>query len=257
MQEKPYFEISGLSAGYGGKPLIEDINIKLKKGRILTLIGPNGAGKSTVLKTITGHLPSIAGSVYIAGRSTAAMSRKELASTIAVLLTERVKTDMMTCRDVVETGRYPYTDLLGILSNEDRHAAERAMAAAGISDLADKDFMTLSDGQKQRVMLARAEAQESDILVLDEPTSYLDIKYQLELLSTLRRLSSERGTTVIMSLHELFLAERISDIIMCIKDRRIDNIGTPSEIFSGTYIDSLYDLAPGTYRSLRADQVYF
>ena len=234
MQEKPYFEISGLSAGYGGKPLIEDINIKLKKGRILTLIGPNGAGKSTVLKTITGHLPSIAGSVYIAGRSTAAMSRKELASTIAVLLTERVKTDMMTCRDVVETGRYPYTDLLGILSNEDRHAAERAMAAAGISDLADRD-----------------------ILVLDEPTSYLDIKYQLELLSTLRRLSSERGTTVIMSLHELFLAERISDIIMCIKDRRIDNIGTPSEIFSGTYIDSLYDLAPGTYRSLRADQVYF
>ena len=250
-------DVQNISVSVDEKTVLKNLNLKIGEGETHVLMGPNGAGKSTVLKTITGHLPSIAGSVYIAGRSTAAMSRKELASTIAVLLTERVKTDMMTCRAVVETGRYPYTDLLGILSNEDRHAAERAMAAAGISDLADRDFMTLSDGQKQRVMLARAEAQESDILVLDEPTSYLDIKYQLELLSTLRRLSSERGTTVIMSLHELFLAERISDIIMCIKDRRIDNIGTPSEIFSGTYIDSLYDLAPGTYRSLRADQVYF
>lgn len=251
MSERPYFETSGLAAGYGGSPLIKDINIKLERGRILTLIGPNGAGKSTVLKTITGQLPPVSGAVYIGSRRTSDMSRKELARTIAVLLTERVKTDMMTCRDVVETGRYPYTDSLGILSDEDRAAVERTMEASGITELADRDFMTLSDGQKQRVMLARAEAQESDILVLDEPTSYLDIRYQLELLDTLRRLSEERGTTVIMSLHELFLAERISDLIICIKDQKIDNIGTPAQIFSGTYIDSLYDLAPGTYSSLR------
>ncbi|MGI6206239.1 MAG: ABC transporter ATP-binding protein [Anaerovoracaceae bacterium] len=246
-----FFEISGLSAGYGGRPLIKDINIKLEKGQILTLIGPNGAGKSTILKTITGHLPAISGSVYIGGRKTTEMDRKDMARAVAVLLTERIKTDMMTCRDVVETGRYPYTGSFGLLSDEDHAAADRAMKASGITGLADRDFMTLSDGQKQRVMIARAEAQESDILVLDEPTSFLDIRYQLELMDTLRRLASERGTVVIMSLHELFLAERISDIIMCLKDHRVDNTGTPAEIFSGTYIDSLYDISPGTYEMLR------
>ena len=245
-----YFQTRRLDAGYDGKTLVRDITLQVAKGEILTLIGPNGAGKSTILKTLTGRLPAVSGEILLDGQPLSAVSRKERARRIAVMMTDPVRTERMTAREVVEAGRYPYTGSLGILSEGDHQAVERALRTARIEALAGQDFMALSDGQRQRVLLARALAQEPELLVLDEPTSYLDIRYQLELLDILRQLCADQGLTVIMSLHELFLAERVSDRIACVKAGRIQRVGVPGEIFSGNFIDELYDLPPGTYRAL-------
>lgn len=251
IDELPFFRAQNLAAGYQGIPLIRGIQFRLEKGEILTLIGPNGAGKSTILKTLAGHLPSISGEILLKGRSLTSWSRQERARSIAVMTTDSPRTENMTARDVVEAGRYPYTGFLGILSETDHEAVRHALRTAHAEKLAEQDFMALSDGQRQRVRLARALAQEPELLILDEPTSWLDIRYQLELLDILRELCAERKTAVILSLHELFLAERVSDRIVCIKDGTIDRAGPPEEILSGDYPDALYDLPPGTYRSLR------
>jgi iron complex transport system ATP-binding protein len=166
---------------------------------------------------------------------------------MSVVLTERVRPELMTCEDVVATGRYPYTGKFGILSSEDRKLVEEAMELVHISQLAQREFSKTSDGQKQRVMLARAICQEPDIIILDEPTSFLDIKYKLEFLSILQNMSRKKKLSVIMSLHELDLAGRISDQIACVKGDHIDRLGTPEEIFSQGYISRLYDLTAGSY----------
>lgn len=204
-----YFQTEGYSVGYDGKPLIRQIEIGIQKGEILTLIGPNGAGKSTILKSIAGQLGAIGGSAYLDGRELGAMSGTELARKMAVVFTERLKTELMTCEDVVATGRYPYTGHFGILTKKDREAVREAMELVHVMEIRDQDFAKISDGQRQRVMLARAICQEPEIVILDEPTSFLDVKYKLEFLSVLQELRLKRGLTVIMSLHELELAERV------------------------------------------------
>ena len=246
----PYFFTENLTAGYHGIPVVGHIRLSLEKGQILTLIGPNGTGKSTILKTLTGRLPSVSGEIYLDGRLLSSFSRQERARTIASVMTDPVKTEMMTAREVVEAGRYPYTGSLGILSAHDHEAVSRALRTARVEDLAEQNFMSLSDGQRQRILLARAFAQEPQLLILDEPTSYLDIRYQLELLDILRTLCKRQGTAVIMSLHELFLAERASDLIACVRNGRIERTGTVKEIFTGRYLDELYDLPPGTIHTL-------
>lgn len=245
--KKFFFQTEQMSVGYNGKPLIKQIEISLHKGEILTLIGPNGAGKSTILKTITKQLTPIKGMIFIERDEINLMTEKELAKKMALVLTERIRPELMTCREVVETGRYPYTGRLGILSEHDHKKSEEAMKLVDIEELKEKEFLTLSDGQKQRVLLARAICQEPDILVMDEPTSYLDMKYKLEFLAILQRMTREQGLTVIMSLHELDLAERVSHQILCVKGERIAGVGTPEDIFKPGYISKLYDMEEGTY----------
>lgn len=242
-----FFSTKDLTVGYGGKPLINDINITLYRGDILTLIGPNGAGKSTILKSITKHLETIKGDSFIADMSISSMSFKEMSKKLAVVLTEKIKGELLTCYDVVATGRYPYTGSLGILSEEDKIKVIEAMAKVHAEDLAERDFSAISDGQRQRILLARAICQEPEIIVLDEPTSFLDIKHKLELLSILREMAKEKGITVIMSLHEIDLAQKISDKIMCVKGDRINSFGTPEEIFKDDIINDLYEIKDGTY----------
>ncbi|MBQ9912534.1 MAG: ABC transporter ATP-binding protein [Firmicutes bacterium] len=242
-----YFKTSDLSVGYDGNVLIHDINIEIEKGEILSLIGPNGAGKSTILKSITKHLEMISGDAQIADASVKHMSFRELAKKVSVVLTERIKGELMTCYDVVATGRYPYTNSLGILSEEDREKVYAAMERVHASDLAGRDFHSISDGQRQRILLARAICQEPEIIVLDEPTSFLDIKHKLELLSILRSMSKEKGITVIMSLHEIDLAQKISDKVMCVKGETISNFGTPEDIFKTEIITDLYGMEKGSY----------
>lgn len=242
-----YFRTEGLTVGYHGVPLIHDICINLKRGEILTLIGPNGAGKTTILKSIIRQLEPIGGVVYLDGQKTEKLTGRELSTKMSVVLTERVRPEMMTCEDVVATGRYPYTGKFGILSEEDHRIVKEAMHLVHIEELADRDFAHTSDGQKQRVMLARAICQEPDIIVLDEPTSFLDIRYKLEFLSIIQKMSREKNLSVIMSLHELDLAGRISDKIACVKGDQIDRVGTPEEIFTQGYIPSLYQMTTGTY----------
>lgn len=242
-----YFQTSQLTVGYDGKPLIRDITIDIAKGEIVTLIGPNGAGKSTILKSITRQLKAIGGTVAIDGQSLSGLSYKELATRMAVVLTERMRPELMTCRDIVATGRYPYTGRLGLLTKQDEEKVSAAMEAVHALELSHRDFNTISDGQRQRILLARAICQEPEIIILDEPTSFLDIRHKLELLSILRSMAKEKGITVILSLHEIDLAQKLSDKIICVKGDTISSYGTPEAVFDEEKIRRLYDIAQGYY----------
>lgn len=245
-----YLKTENLAVGYHGKELIHDINFGICRGEIVTLIGPNGAGKSTILKSITRQLALVGGKVFFDQMDLSGFSYKELSSRMAVVLTERIHTELMTCHDVVATGRYPYTGRLGILTAEDERIVDEAMAAVSAQDLGNRDFNAISDGQRQRIMLARAICQEPEIIVLDEPTSYLDIRYKLELLEILKRMAKEKGITVLMSLHEIDLAQKCADRIVCVKGEEIEAYGTPEEVFREEIISSLYELKNGSYNTL-------
>ena len=242
-----YFYTEGLTVGYHGVPLIKNIEIRLKKGEILTLIGPNGAGKTTILKSIIRQLAPIGGVTWLDGEEIEKLSGNAFSKKVSVVLTDRVRPELMTCEDVVATGRYPYTGRFGLLSREDWDLVWEAMDLVHVGELRERDFTKISDGQKQRVMLARAICQEPDIIVLDEPTSFLDIRYKLEFLSILQRMSRSRNLSVIMSLHELELAGRISDKLLCVKGDKVDRFGTPEEVFTPGYISELYGMTAGSY----------
>ncbi len=240
--EQYYFSTSNLCVGYDGRPLIREMEIALPRGEILSLIGPNGAGKSTVLKSIAGQLQLLGGAVYLGKDSLTEMNGKALARKMSVVFTEKVRAELKSCRDVVATGRYPYTGWFGLLSGEDQRIVDEAMELTRVTDIRERDFDRISDGQKQRVMLARAICQEPEIVILDEPTSYLDIKYKLEFLAVLQELRERRGLTVIMSLHELELARIISDRILCLKGAYVERYGTPEEVFETGFIKGLFDI---------------
>ena len=242
-----YFQTSQLTVGYDGKPLIRDITIGIARGEIVTLIGPNGAGKSTILKSITRQLKAIGGTVALDGQNLSGLSHKELATQMAVVLTQRMKPELMTCRDIVATGRYPYTGRLGLLTKQDEEKVSEAMETVHALELSHRDFNAVSDGQRQRILLARAICQEPEIIILDEPTSYLDIRHKLELLSILRSMAKEKGITVIMSLHEIDLAQKISDKIICVKGDTIGSYGTPEEVFDEEKIRQLYNITEGFF----------
>ncbi len=242
-----YFYTDGMTVGYDGKPLIEHIRIEVNRGEILTLIGPNGAGKSTILKSITQQLRLVAGTVYLDGRALRTMSLKEIAQKQAVVLTARMHPEMMTCRDVVGTGRYPYTGTLGILGEEDRRKVQEALELVHAEEIAERDFEAVSDGQRQRILLARAICQEPELIILDEPTSFLDIRHKLEFLGILHRMVREQHVAVIMSLHELDLAQKISDKVMCVHGPVIERYGTPEEIFEESFVRHLYGMEEGSY----------
>lgn len=242
-----YFRTEGMSAGYQKHPLVKDIGICLEKGEILTLIGPNGAGKSTILKSIARQLALTGGVVYLDKKDMAAMSGEELSRKMAVVFTDRMKTEMMTCEDVAATGRYPYTGRFGLLSAGDYEIVKEAMEQVHVTDIKDQDFTRVSDGQRQRVLLARAICQQPEILILDEPTSYLDVKYKLEFLAVLQEMRRKKSLTVIMSLHELELAAKVSDKILCVNGSCAEHFGPPEEIFTPGYITSLFGICAGTF----------
>lgn len=242
-----YFETKKLAVGYHKTPLIQDISFGIEQGEIVTLIGPNGSGKSTILKSITRHLESLAGTVYIGKNELGQMTYQDLSKKLSVVLTERIHPELMRCQDVVASGRYPYTGRLGILSKEDERIVAEAMELVDVSDLMDRDFQAISDGQRQRVLLARAICQQPEVIVLDEPTSFLDIRHKVELLNILRSMAKERNTTVIMSLHEIDLAQKVSDKILCVKGEYIAHFGTPEEIFRTEIINELYDISEGVF----------
>ena len=241
------FRTEGLSAGYGRKVVLSGAEITAERGRITTLIGPNGCGKSTLLRTAAKQLEPLAGTVLISGKSLRETGANELARKLSILLTDRVSPELMTCRDVVSSGRYPYTGRLGVLRDEDKKIVEQSLSQVDALAFADAPFSAVSDGQRQRILLARALCQQPQLIVLDEPTSFLDIRYKLELLSVLKRMVRENDLAVLLSLHELDLARRISDTVICVAGERIDRIGTPEDIFTSDYIAQLYHLERGKY----------
>lgn len=246
--DKFYFHTQKLCVGYQGKPLLRDVEIGIEKGEIIVLIGPNGAGKSTLLKSIAGQLKLLGGAVCLEDMEIAGMPGKELSRRMSVFFTEKMQTELMTCEDVVATGRYPYTGYFGVLSQEDRASVAKAMELVHIEEIKYQDFTKISDGQRQRVMLARAICQETEIIVLDEPVSFLDIRHKLEFLSVILELRDKRGLTVIMSLHELELAKIISDKVLCLKGEYVERYGTPDEIFRQGFIERLFDISEENFQ---------
>lgn len=241
------FYADRLAAGYGKRPVAEGLSFHAGRGEIVTLIGPNGAGKSTILKTISGGLAPMGGELVLDGVPMERIPRKERARKLAVVFTEKLQGELMTCRDVTAAGRYPYTGRLGLLSEKDQRAVDQALELVHGTDLGDRPFDWISDGQRQRIMLARALCQEPEMILLDEPTSHLDVKYKLEFLSLLREMARKKDLSVLMSLHELDLAERISDRVVCIKDGRMDRCGTPEQVFTPGYVEGLFGMTAGKF----------
>ena len=244
-----YISAERMTVGYDRKPLIENIEIGVRRGEILTLIGPNGSGKSTILKSMIKELRLIAGTVVLDGRDMAELKERDIAKKLAIVMTERIKGELMTCWDVAATGRYPYTGRLGILTKEDRAIVDAAIRTVHAEDFAERPFNRISDGQRQRILLARAICQQPEVIVLDEPTSFLDVKHKLELLDILKSMVRNENVAVILSLHELDLAEKISDRVVCVAQGRIDRCGTPEEIFRDDYISALYGIETGSFHA--------
>ena len=230
-----------LAIGYD-RDLISGIALSVQSGKIVTLIGPNGSGKSTLLKTITGQLKSRGGIIFLDGKDKSAMSGKEIAENLSMVMTTTVRPELMTCREVIESGRYPYTGRFGKLSYEDRQKVSEAMELTETVELADTLFTNISDGQRQRVMLARSIAQEPNVLVLDEPTSFLDIKYKADILGKIKDLTEKKNIAVLMSIHEPEIAMRLSDTVVALGDGKVMRVGTPEEVFEEAFIRELYNL---------------
>ncbi len=240
--ENKLFKASGLAVGYNKKILIDDINFSVEAGKILSVIGPNGSGKSTVLKTIIKELEAAGGSVCVLGKNIFSEKEDFVSRHISMVMTERIHPEMMTVREVVATGRYPYTGRLGILSDEDWKIIDDAMQIVHCSEIAESNFNMISDGQRQRVMLARAICQDTEIIVLDEPTTFLDMYFKLDFAKTIKRLAHEKHKAIIMSMHELDLVKNISDYVLCLNGKKILKYGTVGEIFCGDFIQKLYGI---------------
>ncbi len=239
-----------LSIGYGSRCVAEGISLQLEEGRILCLIGPNGSGKSTLLKTLMRQIPPLKGAIFLGDRKLDRIPEQELARCSAAVLTGRPTPELMTCGELVAMGRYPYTGRLGILSEEDRAVVRSSMEMTETAFLRDEDFTRISDGQRQRVLLARAICQQPKLLLLDEPTSFLDIRHKLEFLLLLRKLAETQNIAVVLSLHELDLAKIIPDRILCLKNGHVDREGPPGEIFRDDYIRRLFDVEEKTYAAV-------
>ena len=247
-----YLETKNLSVGYHGKPLIEDVSLCVQRGKIVTLIGPNGSGKSTILKTVIGQLPELSGTVYLDGETMRSRSRNDVARRMAILMTARVEPELMTCRDVVSSGRYPYTGRLGGLRDEDKKIVEQSLSQADALAFADAPFSAVSDGQRQRILLARALCQQPQLIVLDEPTAMLDPAGRREVIDTATKLCREQGITVVLITHHM--EECIgADRVIVLSNGAVVADGAPKQVFSQVDLLKREGLtAPVTVRLLHA-----
>ncbi len=214
----------------------ENITVGLQPGELVCLLGPNGAGKSTLMRTLAGMQPSLDGRILLNQRDLASFSAKQLARHLSVVLTEPINAGMLTAWDLVSLGRHPYTNWAGKLTAVDETAVTRAIAAVGATPLAQRHVNTLSDGERQKIMIARALAQEPDIMLLDEPTAFLDLPRRVEIMHILRQLARQAQCAILLSTHDLDLALRNADKIWLMPKGGALQVGTPEElVLNGTF----------------------
>jgi iron complex transport system ATP-binding protein len=247
IQKTPTLSCSSLAVGYKNSPVLSNINLDFSSGRFTTLLGPNGAGKTTLLRTLSRHLPPISGTISVESKNIYEMNISELARTMAVVLTDKVSPPLFSSFQFVALGRYPHTSFLGRLSTRDRQVITDSLRSVHAQDLTFRDFASLSDGERQKVLVARALAQEPRILLLDEPTAHLDLKHRIEVMSILRNLCREKGITVIASLHDVDIAARVSDRVILVKNGGITSCGYPEEVLTGKAVAELYDFDSASY----------
>jgi iron complex transport system ATP-binding protein len=223
-----------LAVGYKShgltRAVLERVNVHVRSGELVCLLGPNGIGKSTLLRTIARMQPPLWGAVELGGVNLRAISQIDLARRLGVVLTERVAVDAVPASRIVELGRYPYSGWFGRLNGRDREVVAWAIDAVGARHLADREFNRLSDGERQRVMIARALAQEPVLLVLDEPTAFLDVPSRVELMGLLRQLTRAGDLAVVVSTHDLELALRTADCVWLIMPGGELMVGAPEDV---------------------------
>ena len=243
-------ETNALAIGYGKAALARDIALGAAKGQVLALIGPNGAGKSTLLKTLAGQLAPLGGAVLLDGQELARIPGNARAQKLALMLPHTRRTELTTCFEFAAAGRIPYTGRLGILSAEDKKQIQNSLELVGAAHLANRDFNCVSDGQRQRILLARAVCQQPQVLLLDEPTSFLDVKGKIELLTILQKLAHEQQLAVIVTLHELDMAQKIADAVVCVSPHGVSAPMSPAQAFARENIKVLYGLTEAQYSAV-------
>ena len=248
--DQSVLRLQNLSVGYGSHTIVRDISVDFRRGRMTCILGSNGAGKTTLLKTVCRLLPPLAGEVWLNGRALRTLRSSELAREMAVVLTNKVDIENLTGFEAAAMGRYPHTGFFCRLSDEDYRVVEKYLRLCSAEYLRDKYFQEMSDGEKQKIMLVRGLAQEAPLLLLDEPTSHLDIKHKLELLHALRTLCLQEGRTIICTLHEPDLAIKSCDDLVLVKEDRILSAGTVEEVLGSGTLDTLYGFSGGQFNPL-------
>jgi iron complex transport system ATP-binding protein len=241
----PALRTRDLAVGYRSRrqrrAVLEQVSVAAMPGQLVCLLGPNGIGKSTLMRTLARMQPALWGTVELGGRALDSLSAGELARRLGVVLTERVAVDSLRVRQIVELGRYPHSGWLGGLSPHDHDVVAWAIEAVGAGPLADRDFAQLSDGERQRAMVARALAQEPVLLLLDEPTAFLDVPSRVELMGLLRRLTRESALAVILSTHDLELALRTADVIWLLMPGGELVTGAPEDVMLSGAISTAFE----------------
>ncbi len=247
-----------LTIGYSSKKggiteVSKDLCLTLKPGELVSLIGPNGSGKSTLIRTITGLQPSLKGDVYINGYNISKLSSEEKATILSVVLTTPIQVGNMTAFDIVALGRYPYTNWAGSLSKDDESVVIEALNLAGAGYLCDRYIHTLSDGERQKVMIARAIAQNPSFMVLDEPTAFLDLPNRIEIMRVLRNISHCSKRTILLSTHDLSLALRCSDRLWIIKKDGRFCSGSPEDLILNGKLEEAFSLTDVYFDKINGD----
>ncbi|QMS57309.1 ABC transporter ATP-binding protein [Glutamicibacter protophormiae] len=235
-------EVRGLSVGYGGAPILRDVSVTFPAGRVSALVGANGCGKSTLLRTCARQLTADSGQVLVGGEDVSAWHRRRFAQTVGFLPQDPVAPEGVTVQELVSRGRHPHRGAFGRWRAEDDAAVAEAIDLTGLGDLVDRQVTALSGGQRQRVWIALALAQQTDVLLLDEPTTYLDIARQVEILDILGQLQRARGITLVMVLHELSLAARYADVLVAVKDGGVAARGPAHEVMTDETVSSVFDM---------------
>lgn len=234
-------KLDHVTIGFEKNEIISDINISLQSSRLTYLIGKNGAGKSCLLKTIAGLLPLISGSILIGEKDLRQLAQIEKAQSISVLLTEKINIEFITVYELVSFGRGPFTDWSGALTESDRLIIENVLIDLKIADFKNEQFQNLSDGLKQKVLLARALVQSPKILLLDEPTNFLDIPSKIDFLKTLKKICTKNSMIILMSTHDLILMNELADDVLFLNESNIIKY-TPDELNSSGVIDQWFNL---------------
>jgi len=217
--------LSHLSVGYSPSlPVVSDINAVVRSGQLTCLTGENGIGKSTLLKTLTGFLSKLGGELLLDGRDVGTFSQRELARQVSIVLTQKPDVQNLTVEEVIGLGRSPYTGFFGRLHDADRTVIADALAAVGIEPLRHRMIQTLSDGERQKVMIAKALAQQTPVILLDEPTAFLDFPSKAETFRLLQRMAHDRDKLILLSTHDLGLAVRFADCLLEVKDRSLHRV---------------------------------
>jgi iron complex transport system ATP-binding protein len=229
-----------LSIGYSAqKPVAANLSLSLAKGQMTSLLGPNGVGKSTLLRTIAGLQAPLSGSVTVCGELLSAISVSELSRRIALVLTDKVSAGGLTVFELVSMGRQPYTGFFGRLSDSDRAIIDQSMIEVGITDKADRHVAELSDGERQKVMIAKALAQQTPIIILDEPTAFLDAAARIDVMRLLHRLAAESQKAILLSTHDIDVATQLSDNLWLMNGNGL-SCGTVAEIVGSGLLDNLF-----------------